>query len=295
MRFLIFVFILFITGSSSKIQAQSSPTFTKFEGDVYALNSKKVIKGYGDHVYEGEKITSISWDEINVSNRSIDEAFPDVDRKKMFGMVLYSTMAISEDACYDFILDTDDGSKLWIESQLILDNDKGHKMKLVSEKLGLLPGKYEVKIWYHQAYPTNYGFIFDAKQTNGPCPKFKVEKPELPNSIKFTLNEDVSFAKDEFIIKDSAKPRLDSIAQLISANNPKKVNIVGHTDNTGSDEYNKNLSKKRALAIQGYLMKTLSIQTVYAIRAMGENFPIGDNATAQGRSKNRRVEIILIQ
>ncbi len=289
--FTILIFFLF----KSCLSAQQEPTFSVFTGDVYALDFRQVHKGYGKHVYEGEKIAFISWDEINVTDRPIDEAFPDVDRIKMFGMVLYSTMTIYEKSCYDFSLNSDDGSKLWIEDQLVLDNDKDHQMQLLRKKISFEPGTYKIKLWYHQAYPERYGFVFDAKHTEGPCPEFVIKKPEPPKSIKFTLNEKISFDKDKSMIKDSAKPKLDSILELILEKQPKKVNIVGHTDNTGSLEYNKELSKKRAMAIQNYLTKNIDSKSVFAIRAMGEDFPIESNDTEEGRSKNRRVEIVLIR
>lgn len=290
---LFFAYTLFLTD----LIAQQDPIFTKFEGDVYALDFRKVSKskGYGKHVYEGEKIASISWDKINVSDRHIEESFPDVDRQKMFGMVLYSTMTIFEKSCYQFSLNSDDGSKLWINDQLILDNDRDHEMQLLKKKINLEPGSYKIKIWYHQAYPERYGFIFDAKYAEGPCPEFIIKEKEVSKSIKFTLNEEISFDKDQSLIKDSAKPKLDEISQLILEKKPNKINVVGHTDNTGSSEYNKELSEKRALAIQEYLKGKTEVGSTFTIRAMGEDFPIESNETEEGRSKNRRVEIVLIR
>jgi len=259
------------------------------------LDFRKVANGYGKHVYEGEKIAFISWDSINVPSRHIEEPFPDVDKDRMFGMVLYSTMTIYEKSCYDFALNSDDGSKLWIDGKLVLDNDKDHQMRLLVKKISLVPGTYKVKIWYHQAYPDQYGFIFDVKHSEGPCPEFEIKKPELPKSIKFTLSSDISFDNDMYVIKESAKLKLDSIAQLIIKKQPKKINIVGHTDNTGSTEYNKNLSEKRAAAVQNYISNKTNTQIPLTAIAMGEEFPIENNDTPEGRSKNRRVEIILIR
>lgn len=293
LRFLL-PFILFCTSLPFNILAQTDPTFTKFEGDAYDLNFRKVAKGYGEHVYEGNKIASISWDKINVSDRFIEVPFPDVDRTQMFGLVLYSDMTIVEKSCYEFSLNSDDGSKLWIDGTLVLDNDKNHRMRELKKKISLVPGTYKVKIWYHQALPDRYGFIFDAKHSDGPCPDFVKKEKEEPKSIKFTLNEEISFDKDKSLIKEAARSKLNEIVQLVIEKKPKKINIVGHTDNTGSSAYNKALSEKRAIAIQDYLMEKTKANTLFSVRAMGEDFPIESNETEEGRGKNRRVEIVLI-
>ncbi len=290
-RFLFFVLVVF----SLDMYAQKDPEFSKFEGDVYALNFRKIAKGYGSYVYQEQKIGSVSWDEINISDRGTDEPFPDVDRNRLFGMVLHSTMTISEKSCYEFILSSDDGSKLWIDDQIIIDNDKSHEMIQIKKKISLQPGTYKIKIWYHQAYPDRYGFIFDASIASGPCEPYVAKEATPPKLMKFTLSEDISFDRNQYTVKVAALAKLDSIAQLINQNIPKKVNIVGHTDNTGSQDYNKELSEKRALAIQEYLAQKMNTPITFAVRAMGELFPLVSNDTEEGRAKNRRVEIILLQ
>lgn len=271
------------------------PTFTSFEGDAYALDYKKIVKGYGKYVYEGEKIGTISWDEINISDRHISELFPDVERDRLFGIVLYSSMTISAESCYEFSLSSDDGSKLWIDDQIVIDNDEDHEMVQMKKKISLPPGTYKIKLWYHQAYPDRYGFIFDAIAATGPCKEMETKEPMPSKILKLTLSEEISFDKDKHLVKAMAFTKLDSISKLIIKNKPKKVSIVGHTDNTGGEKYNIELSEKRAAAIQNYFLQKIKSPAIFTIKAMGEAFPISSNETEEGRAKNRRVEIILIQ
>ncbi|MQA78728.1 MAG: OmpA family protein [Streptosporangiales bacterium] len=67
--------------------------------------------------------------------------------------------------------------------------------------------------------------------------------------------------------------------------------IVGHTDATGTDSYNQDLSERRARSVSGYLEKQVSVSPRYSSTGKGETDPVADNETADGRRKNRRVTI----
>ncbi len=73
------------------------------------------------------------------------------------------------------------------------------------------------------------------------------------------------------------------------------MNIDGHTDNTGSAATNKTLSKKRAEAARTYLVGKGVDPTRINAKGFGKDKPIADNKTAEGRSKNRRVEFLLFE
>ncbi|HAC33596.1 MAG TPA: hypothetical protein DCF45_03640, partial [Gammaproteobacteria bacterium] len=88
-------------------------------------------------------------------------------------------------------------------------------------------------------------------------------------------------------------PVLDSVALVLKEYNKTLVNVTGHTDSTGSDQFNQILSEQRASAVAQYLMsRQLSAQR-FVTRGMGKTQPIADNATESGRAANRRVEITL--
>ena len=95
-----------------------------------------------------------------------------------------------------------------------------------------------------------------------------------------------SFAID---INDSA---LNSLYGEIS-NSSLNIKIIGHTDNTGDVEFNDNLSVRRAKSVYDFLIKKGYSSNLLSYEGSGENNPIGNNNTYQGRQMNRRVELIL--
>ena len=99
---------------------------------------------------------------------------------------------------------------------------------------------------------------------------------------------DILFAYDSFELTPEAKEIIDNISSII-IEIPTRVEVVGHTDDYGTDEYNLNLSKMRALSI-GNQLRAGGIYNITEI-GKGESEPIASNRTAEGRKKNRRVEI----
>jgi len=88
---------------------------------------------------------------------------------------------------------------------------------------------------------------------------------------------------------------LDELAANMKEHPDYQVEITGYTDNTGSAQKNKALGLRRAKRIQGILLKKGVPQDRIIVKSEGENNPIADNSTPEGRQKNRRVEIIIIQ
>jgi outer membrane protein OmpA-like peptidoglycan-associated protein len=86
---------------------------------------------------------------------------------------------------------------------------------------------------------------------------------------------------------------LDSVALVLDEYKSTLVSVAGHTDSTGSDDHNQNLSEKRASTVALYLQgKGVASERLAAI-GYGETRPVASNTTADGKSKNRRVEITL--
>jgi outer membrane protein OmpA-like peptidoglycan-associated protein len=103
---------------------------------------------------------------------------------------------------------------------------------------------------------------------------------------------DVLFDTGQATIKPGATQVLDRLATFMAANSQTKVRIEGHTDSTGSPEFNQALSQRRADAVAAALEnRGLSSERVSAI-GRGQDFPVASNQTAAGRQQNRRVEIV---
>lgn len=111
------------------------------------------------------------------------------------------------------------------------------------------------------------------------------------NQLKLDIPSDISFAVGRSDIQSNFAPVLDRFAEGLRNNPNTDVRIIGHTDNTGSDAVNDPLSLERAASTRNYLTGRGIDGRRISIEGMGERQPIATNDTAQGRSRNRRVEI----
>jgi len=118
--------------------------------------------------------------------------------------------------------------------------------------------------------------------------------PPAPTSEKVTFAADALFDFDKSVIKPEAKAKLDDLVSKLAGVNLEVIVAVGHTDSVGTDEYNAGLSARRANAVKQYLVsKGIEANRIYT-EGKGEKQPVADNRTADGRAKNRRVEIEVI-
>lgn len=113
------------------------------------------------------------------------------------------------------------------------------------------------------------------------------------DDLKLIMPGNITFASNSADISSSFYPTLNSLVLVFKEFNKNGVNIVGHTDSTGSQELNQSLSQRRAQSVANYLTANgVPGQRISAYGA-GPNQPIASNATEAGRAQNRRVEINL--
>jgi outer membrane protein OmpA-like peptidoglycan-associated protein len=119
-----------------------------------------------------------------------------------------------------------------------------------------------------------------------------VDVSKTPDGESILVNlPDVTFAVDSTNISPSFRAALDGVASSLQKYPDSLVDVMGHTDSTGSDSYNLDLSRRRADSVKGYLvMRGVSGARVATV-GYGEQYPRADNTTDQGRALNRRVEI----
>jgi OOP family OmpA-OmpF porin len=118
--------------------------------------------------------------------------------------------------------------------------------------------------------------------------------PQPPAATKVTYAADAFFDFDKAVLKPEGKAKLDDLVDKVKGINLEVIIAVGHTDSVGSDAYNQNLSVRRADAVKSYLVsKGIEKNRVYT-EGKGEKQPVADNKTAEGRAKNRRVEIEVV-
>ena len=113
------------------------------------------------------------------------------------------------------------------------------------------------------------------------------------DNIILNMPGNVTFASDSSNISADFYQVLNSVALVINEFEKTYIDINGHTDSTGAESYNQTLSEARASSVARYLESQKVVPQRIVTRGMGESQPIADNDTPEGRSLNRRVEIIL--
>jgi outer membrane protein OmpA-like peptidoglycan-associated protein len=114
---------------------------------------------------------------------------------------------------------------------------------------------------------------------------------ESESQIKLVMPSDITFDTNQAIVKSGFQPVLADVARALVAQPSTTINVIGHADSVGTDAHNQALSERRAQAVTSYLAAN-GVQSVrMAAYGMGETQPVASNATEDGRSRNRRVEI----
>lgn len=119
------------------------------------------------------------------------------------------------------------------------------------------------------------------------------EATRTDKGIQVTLASDVSFAINSSYLSQAAKGELDKLAHALEAYPGVSLLVEGHTDATGTADYNQHLSEKRAASVRDYLVSKGIEKSRFTVSGFGQSKPIAPNNTAEGRKKNRRVEIII--
>ncbi|MBN8556066.1 MAG: OmpA family protein [Burkholderiales bacterium] len=127
-----------------------------------------------------------------------------------------------------------------------------------------------------------------------PAAKAPAPAPAPVAAQKVTYAADAFFDFDKSVLKPEGRAKLDDLVSKIQGINLEVIIAVGHTDSIGSDAYNQKLSVRRAEAVKAYLIsKGIERNRIYT-EGKGEKQPVADNRTAEGRAKNRRVEVEVV-
>jgi len=130
-----------------------------------------------------------------------------------------------------------------------------------------------------------------AEQIQQQVPGAKVER--VGEGIKVEFNEKILFAFSKSDLSDSAKRNLDNLAAILKNNPNTNIEIQGHTDSRGTEEYNMSLSLRRANAVRDYLISRGIDPARMTVKGYGETAPAYSNDTPEGMAQNRRVEFLI--
>ena len=120
-----------------------------------------------------------------------------------------------------------------------------------------------------------------------------VSVTRVGQQIILNMPSNITFAVDSATVQPAFSETLVSVGLVVKKFNKTVVDVYGHTDSSGSDQYNKELSQRRAVAVATVLANQGVDQRRFFIEGRGETDPLASNSTESGRAQNRRVEIQL--
>ena len=122
----------------------------------------------------------------------------------------------------------------------------------------------------------------------------RVKITNTGDRLVLTMPQDILFATDSFAVTPSLRDDLMAVAASLNDYPDTTVQVIGHTDSTGTAEYNQRLSERRAGAVANVLMDGGVRPGRVRSIGRGEEEPVASNLTAEGRAQNRRVEIVIL-
>ena len=121
-----------------------------------------------------------------------------------------------------------------------------------------------------------------------------VQVQRIDDELHLIMPGNVTFNTDEYTLKPQFVPVLDSVGQVLYKYGDTRLRVTGHTDSTGSADYNYGLSERRASSVSNYLAQRGIDQDRLISQGMGPDRPIASNDTQSGRAMNRRVELQIV-
>mgnify|MGYP001819673036 CR=1 FL=1 len=114
------------------------------------------------------------------------------------------------------------------------------------------------------------------------------------DNIRLIMPGNITFETDSYNLRPDFYPVLNSVGLVLAKYADTTMRVTGHTDNTGSREYNQTLSERRARSVADYLVTQNVAQSRMYVQGMGFDQPVADNSSPDGRSRNRRVELYIL-
>ena len=197
------------------------------------------------------------------------------------------------------IYDAETKQKLEANIELI---DLATDEVVMTSRSNIKTGEFLMVLQPHHDYMLNVnkeGYLFHSE--NFALKEFPSDKPFLisvPLSLikvgEKVILRNVFFDTDQFDLKDESKSELKKLVDLLKSQPKLKIEIGGHTDNTGSKQKNSTLSQNRAKSVYDFLLTQGISADRLSYKGYGDSKPIADNATPEGRQKNRRTEFTIV-
>jgi len=289
---------------------------TKEEGEQAEIFGKATELPFilkGDIYYNDEMLTGLRYSEktrkyagtiyttkLDVPNTDFDKGFPGVSQRfENFEIDYSGKFMIRDTGMYYFRLASDDGSILYIDNKIVVNNDGGHGIYAKWGKLSLSAGVHKIRVRYYQAPRPWVALTLDVSRDDLNYVSFDMKKfstadyTEKDNQVNVEIKSEVLFDFDSYVLKDEAIAVLKEMKDFyIDKKKYTQATIEGHTDDKGSEEYNDQLSLKRAQSVKDWLVSQDVNPDIIKVQGSGESKPKYPNDTDGNRAKNRRIEII---
>jgi OmpA-OmpF porin, OOP family len=195
----------------------------------------------------------------------------------------------------------DKETKQFLEAKIELIDLKESKVES-SVSSDSVTGKYLIVLTQgaeYGLYITKPGYLFKSLNFNySEINDFKpivldIELEKVKEGSISVLNN-IFFDVDKYELKDKSQSELGEVIRFLNSNPKVRIEVSGHTDNVGTSEYNVDLSQKRSRSVVDYLISKGIKKDRITAKGYGASRPVGDNATAEGRQLNRRIEIRIV-
>jgi outer membrane protein OmpA-like peptidoglycan-associated protein len=160
-------------------------------------------------------------------------------------------------------------------------------------------GKQMFGLWWYEGQTDANGSVWNGTKTSnevGSCPHWsggaEAQMTKDLEELGRTRIYGINFDTDSDTIKPESKPTLDKIVALMKAKPDWKLRVEGHTDSSGNDAHNNDLSQKRAASVKTYLVTAGIADPRLTPAGLGSTQPAATNTTVSGRAQNRRVELV---
>lgn len=250
---------------------------------------------------------SVFTDKWDIPSRAFTDGFPGVtDRFEWFSLTYQGSIYIPATGNYFFRLSSDDGSQLFLDEALVIDNDGVHPMTDKSASVELKQGPHAFRLRYFQGPPVQIGLQLFVREPGGKEKiltlqdfdqkvlesRRQLHVTEDAQAIHIRLNAELLFDSGKSALRPQAASSLQKLAEVLLGEPGLPVLIEGHTDNVGGVQANQALSVQRAEAVKQWLTSAGKVAgACIATKGFGASKPVASNASATGRQKNRRVEI----
>ena len=293
---------------------RTTPFLVGFKGSIYdfrvATDAEGFIQAqkmrYTPDIEQTQPIGYVYAQKLFITERLLDMPFPGVPKgKEVFAIIYTGRFEVKNSGLYEFLLQSDDGFRLWIDSTEVIERDGLRQFREIKQgKIQLKTGFHQIKVWYFQGFPNRMGLVLMYKKAEEKAFQpfdFKPMEDEAKQYIqmegetmKIRFAEKFSFETGEFILKPEADSILANVIRILNYNPGLKCRIEGHTDNVGSSKDNQVLAQNRAEAVAKALkVQGLPESVMVLVQSFGLSKPIAPNTSEAGRAQNRRVDVVM--